>query len=1156
MHRHPPSPPFKRLLIVNRGEIAIRIARAATELAVQTVGIYSYEDRFALHRYKTDESYRVGQEGDPLGAYLNAEDIVSKAKKWNIDAIHPGYGFLSENEHFSRLCLGAGIKFIGPSPEILAAFGHKARAREIAKEAGLTVVAGSSALSSLEEAQQLAKEMGYPVTLKAISGGGGRGIRMVDRPEDLAEAYARSSSEALLAFGNSQLYLEKRVVRPRHIEVQILGDAAGNIVHLFERDCSIQRRNQKVIEVAPAKGISQKTREKILEDALKIARHVKYEGLGTVEFLVTPDEQSIFLEVNPRVQVEHTVTEMVTGVDLLQASILVAAGYELKDPLIGISSQASIRCQGTAIQCRVTTENPLKNFAPETGTLIAYRPAGGFGIRLDESLGTPGETVSLHYDSLLVKVTAWGKTLEAAATKMGRCLSEFRIRGIKHNIPLLTNVMSHPAFLASHLTTDFLTEHTDVYNYLLPKDRATKILRYVAQVTVNDPHGLGHSRTERVSDTDVSPILVSAGKEEPNSLLTNPKKILDEKGPQALIDWIKNEKRLLLTDTSMRDAHQSLFATRLRTRDILKVAPFYSQQMAHLFSLELWGGATFDTCLRFLKEDPWERLTLLREAIPNILFQMLLRGDNAVGYTNYPHWVIQDFVKESKNSGIDIFRIFDCLNQADKMETAIDEVKKNNAIAEVCLCYTGDVADLTRTKYDLKYYQDLAKKFAAMGADILCVKDMAGLLKPHAAKILIEGLREVSDLPIHLHTHDTSGVGVATLLRAAESGCHIVDAAISSMSGLTSQPSLNAVVASLQGQNRDTQLDLKVLDPLTRYWEGVRGMYRAFDPGIKATSTDVYLHEIPGGQYSNFYEQAKKVGLSAEEFHALTERYKEVNDLLGDIIKVTPSSKVVGDMALLLHKNRLTGPEYLSKKPKLDYPDSWLSFLKGHMGEPEGGFPHELRVLALGNPPPPLETITASKQGSFKETQIELSSLLGRPASSAEVLSYRLYPKVFKEYLEHDKLYGKVSDLPTPVFFYGLSQKEEIEINLELGKTLYVSLSSISEPNEKGRRSIFFKLNGFDRIIEIADNSLKSSTADRLKGDPLNESHIIAPMPGKVLDVKVQVDQIIKAGQVLLVTESMKMEYAITAKRDGKVSHIHVQNKDVIEEGDLLIVVG
>ena len=1140
-------------MIANRGEIAIRIARAAFELGIVTVGIYSHEDRFALHRYKTDESYKVGQKGYPLEAYLDMDGIIELAKKVNIDAIHPGYGFLSENADFEQKCEDAGITFVGPSVDVLQAFGDKVTARKIAQEAELPVIPGTlEPVDSFEEAKALASDLGYPITLKAVSGGGGKGIRKVDDERELKEALERSQSEAKASFGRGDIYLEKTIVNPKHIEVQILADKSGKIVHLFERDCSIQRRNQKVVEVAPAIGISEKTRQVVGEQALKIAEHVSYYGLGTVEFLVDAEGNSYFLEVNPRIQVQHTVTEMITGVDLMQASIIVAAGLPLSDPRIGINAQEEISRRGIAIQCRITTEDPLNQFAPDTGSLIAYRPAAGFGIRLDEGHGTTGGEVTPYYDSLLVKVTAHGPSLESAAAKMFRSLSEFRVRGVKHNIPLLKNIMKHQAFLDSEFNTSFLQDHDEVFDYSLPKDRATRLLKYLSEVTVNDLHDLQDSQRRGSIDGQHIEALSNSFQHEISP--RTGKQVFTEEGSEGLVKWIKSQKALLLTDTTMRDAHQSLFTTRLRTKDILRAAPFYSQFGQNFFSLEVWGGATFDTSMRFLKEDPWDRLAKIREAIPNVLLQMLLRGDNAVGYTNYPKWVVEEFIKETVATGLDIFRIFDCLNQPDKMKVAVEAVKKEGAIAELCLCYTGDLTDERRTKYDLAYYVKVAKELEQMGADILCIKDMAGLLKPKAVQRLIHALNENIDLPIHLHTHDTSGAGVAMLLEASKAGCEIVDGAISSMSGLTSQPSLNAVIASLIGEERTPDVSLEVTDELARYWEGVRSIYHAFDPGIKATSTDVYIHEIPGGQYSNFYEQAKKVGLSAHEFYELTNRYKEVNELLGDIIKVTPSSKVVGDFALLLHKQNLDGQSLLNGEHELDYPDSVVSFFKGHMGVPYGGFPDRVRNLVLGENPPAPEPAPIGDDDCLEIVSAKLEKILNRKVEKRESLSYRLYPKVFLDYQEHLKKYGRVTaQLSTPIFFYGMKQGEEIEVDLEQGKTLYISLKGLSKRSVDGHVTVFFKLNGFDREVKVLDQSHAAAHTTREKADPGNEQHVPAPMPGKVIEVVKKENDLVNKGDVLIVTESMKMEYAVTARTTGEVAKILVKKDDMVESGDLLI---
>jgi pyruvate carboxylase len=1149
------TPPFKRLLVANRGEIAIRILRAATELGIRTIALYTHEDRFSQFRFKADESYKIGIEGQPIASYLDAKNIVATAKKYNVDAIHPGYGFLSESAEFAELCRENGIKFIGPEPEVLKAFGDKVTARRVAEEAGLPVIPGTKdPVPDLATATKQAEKIGYPITLKAVSGGGGKGIRMIHSEAELEQAFERAQSEAMSNFGRADIYLEKMVVSPKHIEVQILGDEHGNVVHLYERDCSIQRRHQKVVEVAPALGIPQSVREELAQHALKIAKHLKYTSLGTVEFLVSATHEIYFLEVNPRIQVEHTVTEMITGIDLVQASILVAAGVPLSDSRIGIASQDSIVARGAAIQCRVTTEDPQNNFAPDTGEIIAYRPACGFGIRLDEGQATSGGTVTPHYDSLLVKVTAWANDFEAAAAKMHRSLSEFRVRGIKHNIPLLRNVVKHEKFLDMSMSTSFFTEHPEVFEFQIPRDRATKILRYIADVTVNNPHDLPGTtpRGEKDSPHIHLPIERLKGYEAAVSPPTA-KEVFDKEGVAGLQRWIKNQHGLLLTDTTMRDAHQSLFATRLRTRDMLRAAPLYREYGHRFFSLEVWGGATFDTCLRFLKEDPWKRLEYIREKIPNVLLQMLLRGDNAVGYTNYPEWVVRDFIKQTVASGLDVFRIFDCLNQPEKMALAIDEVKKQGAIAEVCICYTGNIVDPSENKYTLGYYLKIAKQLTEMGADILCIKDMAGLLRPKAAQVLVKALKENLDIPIHLHMHDTSGAGVTTLLEAAKAGCEIVDGAVSSMSGLTSQPSMNALVAAMGGDPRCPEVALPVLDVFARYWESVRSMYQDFDPGIRATSTDVYEHEIPGGQYSNLYEQARKVGVTAQEFFELTQRYKEVNELLGNIVKVTPSSKVVGDMALLLQKHGLTGPEYMKTRPRLDYPDSVVSFCKGHMGTPYGGFNEDVRTLVLGDNPPPPGPPDVPDSDSFASVTTELAAKIGREPTTTDVLSYRLYPKVFLEFIKHREKFGSVTGLPTPVFFYGAVQDAELSTRIEDGKTLIIELAGLSESNVEGERTVFFKLNGFPRAIDIIDNAASAGVVRRAKADSANDKHVGAAMPGKVLDVQCKVGDSVAVGQVLLVTESMKMEYAIAAKSAGTVREITVRPGDMVEGGDLLV---
>lgn len=1144
--------PFKRIMVANRGEIAIRIFRAVHELSIRTIAIYSHEDRFALHRYKADEAYKVGTPGDPLGAYLNWQRIIAKAKEVDADAIHPGYGFLSENAEFAAGCAAAGITFIGPTPEVLRTFGDKVVAKRTAVAAGISVIPGPlEPVGTVAEAVKVAAAVGYPVTLKALSGGGGKGIRLVASEAELVEAFPRAKSEAKTNFGKDDIYLEKTIAAAKHIEVQIVGDYTGHIVHLFERDCSIQRRHQKVVEVAPALGISPQTREKLLADAVKIAKYVGYVGIGTVEFLVAKDGSHFFLEVNPRIQVEHTVTEMITGFDLVQTSIMMADQRTLSHPAVAIKNQENVVCRGVAVQCRVTTEDPKNNFAPDTGRITAYRPAQGFGIRLDEGHGTSGGVVTPHYDSLLVKVTVWAVDLYGAARKMHRALTEFRIRGVKHNIPVLKNILAHPHFFDASMDTNFLADHKELFNFPTSRDRASKLLKYIGDVTVNNPHSLPSKEYRGERD---SMRLQSAAKGNGGATASlTAKQVFAQGGTAALIPWIQAQKTLLLTDTTMRDAHQSLFATRLRSRDILRCSDYYRERGEGFFSLEMWGGATFDTCLRFLKEDPWERLSQVREAVPNTLLQMLLRGDNAVGYANYPEWVIRDFIRETVRSGLDLFRIFDCLNNPSQMAVAIDEVKKQGAIAEACLCYTGNLTSATETKFTLKYYLDIAKTLVGMGSDILCIKDMAGLLRPQAARILVTALKNEFGIPIHLHTHDTSGNGVAMLLEAVKAGCDIVDGAVSSMSGLTSQPSLNALVAAMEGSSIVSPVSLAVLDDLGRYWEGVRSMYQAFDPGIKATTTRVYEHEIPGGQYSNLFDQARNVGVTADDFFALTERYKEVNELFGNIVKVTPSSKVVGDLALLLQKHGLTGPRLREEKPQLDYPDSVVSFFKGHMGVPHGGFPKDIRNLVLGEGAAPPEKPPIEKTGTRAEIVARLTERLDREPSERDLLSYVLYPKVFQDYTTHQQNFGNVDSLPTPVFFYGLRVGDEIEVDIERGKTLIISLGGMSDPDEKGIRTVFFNLNGYPREVRVADVSVKSASILLPKADPHNPAHVAAPMPGKVLDVLAKKGDRVTKGQLLLITESMKMEYVIAAKSAGEVLSVAVKKGDMVEGGDLLV---
>ncbi len=1137
----------KRILVANRGEIAIRIFRAATELNMRTVGIYSHEDRFSVHRFKADEAYLVGQKGDPLGAYLHWQNIIAIAKEKKVDAIHPGYGFLSENAAFAAACEQEGILFCGPNSRLLDLFGDKLKAKKVAQDAGIPIIPGDDKpCDTLEDAKLLAQKIGYPVTLKALSGGGGKGIRVVQDEEELVAAFSRARSEAKSSFGKADVYLEKNIPKPRHIEVQIAGDCTGHVIHLYERDCSIQRRHQKVVEIAPALGISEETRNNILAYSLKIAKSTSYVGIGTVEYLVDSEGEAYFLEVNPRIQVEHTVTEVITGLDLVHMSIMLAAGREMSHPSIGVHSQSDVKPRGVAIQCRITTENPQQDFAPDTGVILAYRPAQGFGIRLDEGLGTSGGLVTPYYDSLLVKVTAHSLDLYGASRKMARALKEFRIRGVKHNIPLLINILSHKKFLEADIDTSFLASEPELFKFPQPQDRATRLLKYIANVTVNNPHNLSDKNIKRDNIGYDLP-------QQPPTAPTNhsAKKVFEASGVEGLKQWILNQRQLLLTDTTMRDAHQSLFATRLRNYDIFQSTSYYRNHLDQFFSLEMWGGATFDTCLRFLKEDPWERLARIREEIPNTLLQMLLRGNNAVGYTNYPKWVIQEFIRLTCETGLDLFRIFDCLNNPSQMALAIEEVKKHGKIAEACVCYTGNILDPQKSKYDLQYYIKLAKQLESMGSDILCIKDMAGLLRPQAAKKLIKELKQHIAIPIHLHTHATSGSSEATLLAASEVGCDIVDGAVSSMSGLTSQPSLNAVIASLEGQERSPDVPLEKLDEVSRYWANIRKKYICFDPGLKATSTDVYRHEIPGGQYSNLYDQARKVGVSEGEFYELTKRYREVNEIFGDIIKVTPSSKVVGDMALLLQKNGLTGGEYLKTKPRLDYPDSVTSFFKGEMGVPYGGFNEEIRSLVLASYQNTDNAVTKAED-SLAEVKEILEKKLGHTISDRDAISYRLYPKVWLNYVNHLQEYGSIERVPTDIFFYGIEPNKEIAIEIEPGKTLYISLSGMAPPDNHGIRRLFFQLNGFPRALEVEDSSVATESKKREKCDPHNSLHIAAPMPGKILDIKKSSTDKVAKGEAVIVMEAMKMEYVITARESGEISRLLVQQGDQVEEGDLL----
>ncbi|MFE8695324.1 pyruvate carboxylase [Cytobacillus sp. FJAT-53684] len=1138
---------INKVLVANRGEIAIRVFRACTELHIRTVAIYSKEDSGSYHRYKADEAYLVGEGKKPIDAYLDIEGIINIAKSSGVDAIHPGYGFLSENIHFARRCEEEGIIFIGPESRHLDMFGDKVKARLQAQLAEIPVIPGSDGpIESVEDVISFGTNYGFPIIIKASLGGGGRGMRIVKKLEEVTEAYNRAKSEAKAAFGNDEVYVEKFIEKPKHIEVQIIGDKQGNIIHLYERDCSVQRRHQKVVEVAPCVSLSPKLRDDICEAAVRLMKKVEYINAGTVEFLVS-GEEFYFIEVNPRVQVEHTITEMVTGVDIVHTQILVAAGHPLHGEKIGIPTQENIHVNGYAIQSRVTTEDPLNNFMPDTGKIMAYRSGGGFGVRLDAGNGFQGAVITPYYDSLLVKLSTQATTFEQAASKMVRNLQEFRIRGIKTNIPFLENVVKHEKFIKGEYDTSFIDQTPELFLFSKRKDRGTKMLSYIANVTVNGFPGI-EKKKRPVFEVPRVPKL-NFNTEYQNET----KQILDKHGAEGLVNWIKDQKEVLLTDTTFRDAHQSLLATRVRTNDLKHIAEPTAKLLPEMFSFEMWGGATFDVAYRFLKEDPWERLLILREKMPNVLFQMLLRASNAVGYKNYPDNVIREFVEKSAYAGIDVFRIFDSLNWVKGMEVAIDAVRQTGKIAEAAICYTGDITDLSRTKYNINYYKELAKELENQGAHILGIKDMAGLLKPQAAYRLISELKETVDIPIHLHTHDTSGNGIFTYARAIEAGVDIVDVAISSMAGLTSQPSANSLYYALEGTERKPKININALEQLSYYWEDVRKYYTEFESGMISPHSEVYQHEMPGGQYSNLQQQAKGVGLG-EKWDDVKEMYSRVNQMFGDIVKVTPSSKVVGDMALYMVQNQLSEEDVIKKGNTLDFPDSVVELFEGYLGQPYGGFPKELQKAILKDKQPitvrPGELL---EDVDFEAMKEKLFNELGRQVTSFDKLAYALYPKVFMEYIKMVDQFGDISVLDTPTFLFGMRLGEEIEIEIETGKTLIVKLVSIGQPQADGNRVVYFELNGQPREVVIKDESIKSTVASKVKADPHNKNHIGASMPGTVIKVLVEKGEKVEKGDHLMITEAMKMETTVQAPFSGTVNDIYVANGEAIQTGDLLI---
>jgi pyruvate carboxylase len=1147
---------MRKLLVANRSEIAIRCFRAATELGLRTVAVYSHEDRFSLHRFKADEAFLIGPPagGEPVRSYLNVAALIDVARRQGVDAIHPGYGFLAESAALARACDEAGITFVGPTAEHLDMFGDKTAAKQLAERAGVPTIPGTAAaLGGAEDVAAEAARIGYPLMIKASFGGGGRGMRVVAGPDDLPTKLEEAQREAGAAFGRPDVFLERYISRAKHIEVQVLGDAHGNLVHLWERDCSVQRRHQKVVEVAPSITLSNDLRDRICDAAAALCRSVRYRGAGTVEFLLDVERGAFFfIEVNPRIQVEHTVTEVITGIDLVRSQILVADGHRLHEPPLGIPAQAAIERRGVSLQCRVTTEDPERHFVPDYGRITTYRSAGGFAVRLDGGSGFGGSVITPYFDSLLVKVTTWGTTLQEAAQRTDRALREFRIRGVKTNIGFLLNVVDDPTFRSGNATTTFIDDTPALFVMPAPRDRATKVLSYLGDVIVNGRTDIkGRYDPGRPLPRPVPPA-IHPFSDPPSGM----RQKLEELGPEAFCRWIRGERRLFVTDTTLRDAHQSLLATRVRTYDMLAVADAIARSTPGLFSLEMWGGATFDTSMRFLQEDPWERLRELRQRVPNILFQMLLRASNAVGYTTYPDNVVRAFISSSARAGIDVFRIFDSLNSTANMQLAIEAVRHDTAaICEAAICYTGDILDPARTKYSLQYYVKMAKQLVAMGTHVLGIKDMAGLCKPYAAYALVKALRDEVDVPIHFHTHDTSGVNAASVLRAADAGVDIADAALASMSGMTSQPCLNSIVAALRHTERDTGLDPAALDALSRYWAAVRGLYYPFEEGLKAPGPDVYQHEMPGGQYSNLRQQAGNMGLE-NRWEEICGAYATANQLFGDIVKVTPSSKVVGDLALFMVTNNLTADDLLHPKAPLGFPRSVVEMLQGMLGEPEGGWPKAFQDVVLSSAQ--VEPIVGRPGAALAPADFEAATreiqAKGRPEPGEEdVLSYLLYPQVFLDYLQHWQRYGDTSTIPTANFFYGMQPGEETAIEIERGKTLIVRYLTTGDVREDGTRTVFFELNGQPRDIRVADRGVEATLKRHPKAEPDNPNHVAAPMPGKISNVAVRAGQPINAGERLLSIEAMKMETAVYSPRAATVGEVLVGPNTVVEARDLLL---
>lgn len=1151
--------PISKILVANRSEIAIRVFRAANELGIKTVAIWAEEDKLALHRFKADESYQVGRgphlsrDLGPIESYLSISEIIRVAKLSGADAIHPGYGLLSESPEFVDACDEAGIIFIGPKADTMRQLGNKVAARNLAISVGVPVVPATEPLpDDMAEVAKMAAAIGYPVMLKASWGGGGRGMRVIRSEADLAKEVTEAKREAMAAFGKDEVYLEKLVERARHVESQILGDTHGNVVHLFERDCSIQRRNQKVVERAPAPYLSDAQRQELASYSLKIAQATNYIGAGTVEYLMDADTgRFYFIEVNPRIQVEHTVTEVITGIDIVKAQIHILDGFAIGTPESGVPKQKDIRLNGHALQCRITTEDPEHNFIPDYGRITGYRSAAGFGIRLDGGTAYTGAIITRFYDPLLVKVTAWASTPHEAISRMDRALREFRIRGVATNLTFLEAIIGHSRFKDNSYTTRFIDSTPELFQQVKRQDRATKLLTYLADVTVNGhPEARGRPAPSPKAAEPVLPYIEGP-------IPDGTRQRLDRLGPQKFAEWMRGENRVLMTDTTMRDGHQSLLATRMRTFDIARVAGTYARALPQLLSLECWGGATFDVSMRFLTEDPWERLALIREAAPNLLLQMLLRGANGVGYTNYPDNVVKYFVRQAAKGGIDLFRVFDCLNWVENMRVSMDAVIEENKLCEAAICYTGDILNSARPKYDLKYYADLAVELEKAGAHIIAVKDMAGLLKPGAAKVLFKALRDATDLPIHFHTHDTSGIAAATVLAAVEAGVDAVDAAMDALSGNTSQPCLGSIVEALSGSERDPGLDPEWIRRISFYWEAVRHQYAAFESDLKGPASEVYLHEMPGGQFTNLKEQARSLGLETR-WHEVAQAYADANRMFGDIVKVTPSSKVVGDMALMMVSQDLTVGDVLNPEKEVSFPESVVSMLKGDLGQPPGGWPEGLQKKALkGEKPYTVRPGSLLADADLDAERHAIETKLERKLDDFEFASYLMYPKVFTDFAQAADTYGPVSVLPTPAYFYGLPEGGELFAEIEKGKTLVVVNQAMTATDEKGMVSVFFELNGQPRRVKVPDRAHGAAgSAIRRKAESGNTAHVGAPMPGVISTVAVSPGQSVKAGDVLLSIEAMKMETALHAEKDGTITEVLVRAGDQIDAKDLLIVYG